>query len=71
MVKQFILLLIIGCSLVYAVVGCRSTKKLQTAVNKKDTLITVNPATINIDSVKGAELVLSDLAKNRINFTTF
>ena len=50
-------------------ISCRSTKKLQTAVNKKDTLIAVK----NIpspDSLKGINLI-NTLNTNRIDFKTF
>jgi len=50
--------------------SCRSTKKLQTAVNKKDTLITVKnlPST---DSMKAGNELFRNLLNNRINFKTF
>lgn len=54
------------------VFSCRSTKKLQTAVNKKDTAIS-NPVNTSPDPSpsKGAKTVLSNLEHNRINFNTF
>ena len=54
--------------LISGFLSCRSTKKLQTAVNKKDILINKNAAT---DSLKGAKGALASLAKNKINFKTF
>ena len=50
-------------------ISCRSTKKLQTAVNKKDTLITVKNVP-SPDSLKGINLI-NTLNRNRINFKTF
>ena len=70
MVKQIIAFLF-GISLLCAIGGCRSTKKLNTAVNKKDTTIATNPLPANSDSIKGAVNVLNSVEKNRINFTTF
>ena len=51
-------------------ISCRSTKKLQTAVNKKDTVITVQnvPAP---DSLKAGKDLFSTLIRNRIDFKTF
>lgn len=51
--------------------SCRSTKKLHSAINKKDTQIVVGQGAINPDSLKGADNILKLLEKNRINFTTF
>jgi hypothetical protein len=50
--------------------SCRSTKKLQTAVNKKDTIITgkKNPS---IDSLKAGIDLVGTLNRNRIDFKTF
>ncbi len=65
-----IFIILFGITLLNAAVGCRSTKKLQTAINKKDTLLGADPS-LNKDSLKGAANILNSLAKNRINFTTF
>ncbi|MDB5199748.1 MAG: hypothetical protein JWO92_1711 [Chitinophagaceae bacterium] len=56
--------------LVTAFTSCRSTKKLQTAVNKKDTVITIKniPAP---DSLKAGNDLVGTLIRNRINFKTF
>ncbi|MDQ6843754.1 MAG: DUF4292 domain-containing protein [Bacteroidota bacterium] len=70
MIRQ-LFIIFFGAILLHAASGCRSTKKLQTAVNKKDTLLTVNTATAKNDSIKGAADYLNALQKNRINFTTF
>lgn len=51
--------------------SCRSTKKLQSAVNKKDTIITVNNTPASTDSLKSAKDIITRLANNRINFKTF
>jgi hypothetical protein len=60
-----------GIILIYSVSSCRSTKKLQTAISRKDTQIVITPSPANNDSLKGAADILKSLEKNRINFTTF
>jgi hypothetical protein len=55
----------------YLIAGCRSTKKLQTAINKKDTQVVIHEGTVSPDSITGARNILNSLEKNRINFTTF
>lgn len=65
--------LFMGIIFLYASNGCRSTKKLQTAVHRKDTAL-VNIAVNLNDSaadVKPALTVLHSLNKNKINFKTF
>lgn len=56
--------------LLSAFISCRSTKKLQTAVNKKDTVITVKNIP-SADSLKAGNDLVSTLNRNRINFKTF
>ncbi len=52
--------------------SCRSTKKLQTAVRRKDTTIVVAPPPpAATDTLKDADEVLKSLHKNKIDFTTF
>lgn len=51
--------------------SCRSTKKLQIAVNKKDTPIVVHTIAKSSDSMKLAQSVLSNLSKHYIDFKTF
>ncbi len=69
--KNFIAVVVAGLIL-FAGNSCRSTKKLQTAVSKKDTTIVTAPAQPAItDTLKGAEEVLKSLDKNKINFKTF
>ncbi len=63
--------IVCGIILIYSVSSCRSTKKLQTAVSRKDTQVVITPAPANNDSLKGATDILKSLDKNRINFTTF
>ena len=60
-----------GLVLLFALAACRSTKKLQTAINRKDTAIAVNNNVSNVDSLKGASDVLKSLEKKRIDFRTF
>jgi len=55
----------------YTLSSCRSTKKLQTAVNRKDTTVVIVPKSLNVDSVSIASQVLTSLKKNRIHFNTF
>lgn len=50
------------------ITSCRSTKKLQTAVNKKDTVLT--PKVVP-DSLKDGKDLFAVLNQNRINFKTF
>lgn len=50
--------------------SCRSTKKLQTAVNKKDTVIVVHNVP-SPDSLKGAKDIFASISKNKIDFKTF
>ncbi len=70
MMRYFITILC--CTImIFCISSCRSTKKLQTAINRKDTQLVVTPAPANIDSLKGASDVLKSLDKNKINFTTF
>ncbi len=65
-----IFLFLITVILLSVFISCRSTKKLQTAINKKDTVITVK----NIpspDSLNAGKQLLGTLSSNRINFKTF
>ena len=57
-----------GFVLLSALAACRSTKKLQTAINKKDTSIVVNNNISNVDSLKGASDVLKSLETKKIDF---
>jgi Domain of unknown function (DUF4292) len=57
--------------LLYTAEGCRSTKKLQTAINKRDTNVVSTAGAANPDSLQGAPAVLKSLEKNRIQFNTF
>src|SRR5690242_12311472 len=56
-----------------AATGCHSTKKLQSAVGKKDTAVLKNPVMIRDSSsdISVAEETLLDLQKNKIDFQTF
>jgi hypothetical protein len=59
-----------GIFFLYSFSGCRSTKKLQTAINKKDTTVTISPE-IKYDSLSAASSILKSLEKNKIDFHTF
>lgn len=63
----------IGIVILYAVSGCHSTKKLQSAVTRKDTAIVKLPAKPDDSSFNKipAEDVLNALNKNKIDFKTF
>ena len=70
---KFCIRILIGMTLLYTDAGCHSTKKLQTAINKKDSSIVKMPVERN-DSVFNkipAVEVLSTLHKNKIDFKTF
>jgi len=62
-----------GVVILFAFAGCHSTKKLQTAINKKDTAIVkmpVKPSDSSFNKIPALE-VLNQLYKNRIDFKTF
>ncbi|HSQ43490.1 MAG TPA: DUF4292 domain-containing protein [Ginsengibacter sp.] len=66
------LITIVSCLLIiYLFSSCRSTKKLQTAVSRKDTQLVIAPTPVKTDSLKNAVGILKSLEKNRINFSTF
>jgi hypothetical protein len=56
--------------LLSTVISCRSTKKLQSAVNKKDTVVNVK-STPAPDSLKAGNELFGTLLRNRIDFKTF
>ncbi len=68
--KNIFSLFLITMVLLGGIFSCRSTKKLQTAVNKKDTTIAVSNVP-SPDSLKGAKSVLASLVRNKIEFNTF
>ncbi len=53
--------------------ACRSTKKLQQAIIKKDTVVTVVPEVLptHADTVRMVNELLTSVQKNRIDFKTF
>lgn len=56
----------------FFVVSCRSTRKIQTAIAKKDTtVITVTPTSSHDDSVAFIKATLKQVYANKIDFTTF
>ncbi|HEV8080644.1 MAG TPA: DUF4292 domain-containing protein [Chitinophagaceae bacterium] len=55
--------------LVSGFLSCRSTKKLQTAINKKDTIVSVKNSTA--DPLSAGNSLFNTLTSNRINFNTF
>jgi hypothetical protein len=52
----------------FVITGCRSTKKLQTAISKKDTIAIVR---VDTDSLKSIHDAMEDLHKHYIDFKTF
>ncbi len=63
----------IGVIVLYGSSGCHSTKKLQTAISKKDTTLIKAPLVVKDSSFNKipALEVLNALHKNRIDFKTF
>jgi len=61
----------IGIIFLYAFNGCRSTKKLQTAISRKDTTVAAVPGLPESDSLSIASMFLKSLDKNRITYNTF
>jgi hypothetical protein len=68
---KYLIKIVLGIALLYSAAGCRSTKKLQTAINRRDTNILISPSVTPTDSLKGAASILKSIEKNKINFTTF
>jgi hypothetical protein len=68
MTRFFALLILIGL-----LASCRSTKKIQTAIAKKDTVAIVNMTNVatKSDTIQMIRSVLNKLNSNRINFHTF
>jgi hypothetical protein len=62
----FFSLMILSCFL-----SCRSTKKFQKAVNKKDSALVITSSQDSKDFLKIAKKVLDNLNSNHINFKTF
>lgn len=59
--------------LVGLLASCRSTKKIQTAITKKDSVVTANvpPTTSRNDTVQMIHTTLRRIDSNRIDFRTF
>ena len=51
--------------------SCRSTKKLQSTINKKDTAIIATIPPTATDSTREIQAILENLKKNHIDFNTF
>ena len=62
---------VIALLLLNALNSCRSTKKLQTAIAKKDTPVTSITSSANADSTKIIEAIMANIKKNYIDFNTF
>ena len=63
--------LLIGMVFIYLLTSCRSTKKIQTAISKKDTTELSAGLNAKADSVRFMKETLEQLNRNHINFTTF
>lgn len=71
---QYLTRLLIVVIISWAAIGCRSTKKLQTVIAKKDSLQVpvVDPSVdLRTDSIRFIKEVSSTIGKNRIDFRTF
>jgi hypothetical protein len=68
---KYLVKIVLGIALLYTAAACRSTKKLQTAINKRDTNLVISPGVPSPDSLKGAADILKSIEDNRIKFTTF
>ncbi len=68
---NYLIKILIGAILLFGVAACRSTKKLQSAINRKDTAIILSNNISNVDSLNSALSILKSLEKNRISFKTF
>ena len=72
---RYLLLSIVLCSFIYLFDGCRSAKKIQTAISKKDTsgLVKTVDSTVDLkaDSIRFIRQLYSKILGNRIDFTTF
>ena len=67
--RKLLSLLILAVLVIFD--SCRSTKKLQVAINKKDTTIQTHTIPSSADSMKLAQSVLANLSRNHIDFKTF
>jgi hypothetical protein len=63
--------LLIGVALLSELFSCRSTKKLQSAINTKDTAVMIRTAVTSTDSLKAARTAIANLSHDKINFNTF
>jgi hypothetical protein len=68
MTRFFLLLVIISL-----LASCRSTKKIQTAIAKRDTVVTVNipPGAAKIDTIQLIRSALKKIDSNHISFRSF
>ncbi len=70
---KYRLTIFLGIIFLYSLNACHSTKKLQTAIHRKDTaLVNIN---VNLNDsfsdIKPALAILDSIYKDKINFTTF
>ncbi|HKC35096.1 MAG TPA: DUF4292 domain-containing protein, partial [Chitinophagaceae bacterium] len=57
--------------IVIVFVACRPTKKIQTAINKKDSIASVQPDNKLTDSLRFIKDTYKGIIAHHINFTTF
>ena len=67
-IKLIVIITVIGC-----IAGCRSTKRIQTAMSKKDTSQIVVPGSPNskADSMQFIRQVFNTIQTNKISYNTF
>jgi len=67
--KIFIYILIVATTILAS--SCKTTKKISTAIAKKDTTQAIKVVDAHADSIKFIKYSFSKLQENRINFNTF
>jgi hypothetical protein len=71
---KYLITIAAGFVLLVAVTSCRSTKKIQTVINKRDSLrVPIVDSTVDrkADSIRFIKEITSAIDSNRIDFTTF
>lgn len=65
---KYLTTIILGLILLSA---CRSTKKLNSAISKKDTVVLISTADVRADSLQRIKGIVKSLDSNKIRFNTF
>lgn len=68
---KYILWLLVPVVLAGSLGSCRSTKRIQTAISKKDTTVVVPVIDAKADSVRFIQEIWQGIERNRIDFNTF